>query len=262
MRRIVIKDTILELWRGNISYVIFIIMALGLIQSISATYLIKNQTWFQEIEIINIKKYSYLGSLFLFSFIWKGIIISILGAFTFSKYFFSTKLSFLFFSLNRLTYLVYRMLGLIIFLSIFFIFWDVVLAFSVAPLKILSIKDTLFFSFIGDIILFAFLSIPLFLGLYFSPTSTSFLSLVLFLIGDAHLLLTPFTGIQIPPKLENLLRQFPDVISLVMFLPSKYLNIPYGVLDIYPNIKFLLIYICQSLIFLTLFLICHKKIEL
>ncbi|MEO0162344.1 MAG: hypothetical protein ABIL39_02815 [candidate division WOR-3 bacterium] len=262
MKRVVIKDTIMELWRGNISYVILTIMAIGLIQSISATYAFKEIQWVKSIEIINVKKYAYMGSLFLFSFIWKGIVISVLGSFAFSKYSFSDKLSFLYLPLKRSTYLALRALGFVLFISIFFIVWNITLTLSTIPLKTLSTIEVLIFSVIGDLLFFLFLSVPLFFGLHLPPISASFASLILFFIGTAHLLLTPFVNLQISPRLEKLLTQFPNVISLVMYFPARYFNVPLGLYDLYPSLKSLALYLMQFIAFLVLFILGQKNIEL
>jgi len=261
MRRI-IKDTILELWRGNVSYIIVIIMFFGLLLSVSATYSIKDAGWFQEIKEINIKKIGYLQGLLYFSFLWKGIILSILGSFAFSKYVYSDKLSFLFLSVDKKRFLISRLIGFILLLSLFFIFWNIILSFFAFPLKILSYIEVFIFSTIGDFLIFLFLFIPLFFGLYLSPVSTSFLTIILLSIGEVHIFLTPLFDIRLTDNIRKILSFFPDVIGLVMFFPEKYFSVPYGTLNIMPNFITLIIYVSECLIFFLLFILQVKRLEL
>lgn len=262
MKRIIIKDTILELWRGNISYIILTIMAIGLIQSIAITNAIKEFDWFRVIESVNIRKFGYISSLFIFSYIWKGITLSILSSFAFSKYNFSKQLSFIYYNVSKNTYLLLRLIGIILFLSIFFTLWDIVLTVFAVFLKIFTFNEIFVFSIIGDIILFIFLPVPLFWGLYFSPISAGFVSLIIFFVGVVPSISTPFFGIQISNTLKQILIQFPNATSLVLFIPLKYLNVPIGLYDIYPNIRTLVYYLIQSILYLVLFFRQQRQVEL
>ncbi len=257
-KRVIFKDTFLDIFEGKISYLVFAFTLLGFIFTLSIGKTARNFALNSHIQYID---FFIFSAFYFFSFLFKSIIFLLIASFLLSKHFYFKKLSLIFYPVKRKDYIITLIFAVTIYSFIFFLLWDLISYFLQYYLFHSNVKNYFLYFLLSDISIFLYSPFVLFTGFYFSEIPTAFLSVIIFLGSSFSLLLMPYFNIGIPEEIMIIINNIPSLFNFIIFIPMKLMNIPQGLIDLKPRIWDIAFYILLFIVFLILSIKNIKKIE-
>lgn len=254
--RSVIIDTLMEIWRGKVSYLIFIFFIIGLSHTFGVVHNAK--VFFLKEGYSNKGDFFVILAFLVISFIWKTFILIFISSFTFSKFSYLKKISFIFNPINKNKFLLLRFFTVFILSICLFFIWNIISFLLFLLFEKIKIEHFLFYAIFEDFLITLGTPVSLYFGFYFSPLGLSFLMFIFYFFSSSELFLTPHIYINFPFYIKNLLKIMPNFMSLVSYFPFKYMKVPQNSIDITPNFYDFYFFLILSISF---FIFSFKKIN-
>jgi hypothetical protein len=256
--KIIFRDVFKEIFRLNVSYIIFIIFLVGISHAVllGLSVLGFSSGFSQEAKLLFIATVITLISFFYF-----GIITLTLFLNNSIKDELGKKYSLMFYgiSLRRLIFL--RVFAIFIAMLFIMVLWYVIL--FIINLYRFQIPLSLYWkiSFFTMIPVFLILPIPLFFSMHLTGFSTIFVSFIPVFLGFLRMFSSPYIKMRIAKVIYNIIEFLPDWSALLFCYINK-LNERYSIninipISPYP----IVITVCFSLLFLLLSIHSSKRLE-